>query len=66
MFRELAPLKTDPQCRNRNRYFHYHKDHGHDMSNCYELKDKIEELIQKGELRQYVCEPEAGASSKER
>ena len=66
MFGEPAPLKTDPQHRNRNRYCHYHKDHGHDTSDCYELKDKIEELIQKGELRQYVCEPEAGTSSKER
>ena len=66
VFGELTSLKTNPQHRNHNRYCHYHKDHGHDTSDCYELKDKIEELIQKGELRQYLCKPEAGTSNKER
>ena len=36
------------------------------MADCYELKDKIEELIQKRELRQYVRDSEIGTSSKER
>ena len=66
LFGEPSLLRTDPQRHNRSRYCHYHRDHGHDTSDCYELKDKIEELIQKGELRQYVHEAEAGTSTKER
>ena len=31
-------LKGDPNKRSRDKYYHFHCDHGHDMSECYDLK----------------------------
>lgn len=35
----------------------YKWDHGHDADDCIELKDKIENLIYRGQLRQFVVCP---------
>ena len=34
----LEKMKRDPNKRNRNKYCHFHKDHGHDMDDCFGLK----------------------------
>ena len=31
-------LKGDPNKRSRDKYYHFHHDHGHDTTNCYNLK----------------------------
>ena len=31
-------LKNDPSKRSRNKYCRFHRDHGHDMADCYDLK----------------------------
>ena len=31
-------LKSDPTKRSRNKYYRFHRDHGHDTANCYDLK----------------------------
>ena len=31
-------MKGDPNKRNRNKYYHFHKDHGHDTGKCFDLK----------------------------
>ena len=31
-------LKGDPSKRPRDKYCHFHRDHGHDTANCYDLK----------------------------
>ncbi|GAV78967.1 hypothetical protein CFOL_v3_22432, partial [Cephalotus follicularis] len=36
------------------KYCRYHRDHGHDTEKCRQLKNQIEDLIQKGHLRKYV------------
>ena len=38
-------LKGDPSKRSRDKYLCFHQDHGHDMFECYELKQQIEAFI---------------------
>ncbi|GFY93431.1 hypothetical protein Acr_08g0018270 [Actinidia rufa] len=48
-------IKTDPQKRNRNKYCEFHRDHGHNTENCFQLKEQIADLIKRGYLRKYVA-----------
>ena len=41
-------MKGDPNKRNKNKYFCFHRDHGHDTDECYDLKQQIENLIRQG------------------
>ena len=43
-----------PNVRDKNKYYCFHKDHGHYTEDCMDLKEQIEELIQKGKLQRYV------------
>ena len=47
-------LKSDPSKRSRNKYCHFHRDHGHDTANYYDLKQQIEALIREGRLQKFV------------
>ncbi|GFY98634.1 hypothetical protein Acr_13g0000350 [Actinidia rufa] len=47
-------IKTDPQKRNRNKYCEFHRDHGHNTEDCFQLKEQIADLIKRGYLRKYV------------
>ncbi|GFY91215.1 hypothetical protein Acr_07g0014110 [Actinidia rufa] len=38
-------IKTDPQKRNRNKYCEFHRDHGHNTEDCFQLKEQIIDLI---------------------
>ncbi|XP_030963820.1 uncharacterized protein LOC115984984 [Quercus lobata] len=40
--------------RNKNKYCRFHRDHGHDTDECYDLKQQIENLIRQGKLRHFV------------
>ncbi|XP_043705242.1 uncharacterized protein LOC122655065 [Telopea speciosissima] len=40
--------------RNKNKYCQFHQDHGHNIEDCRKLKDKIEALIQRDRLSQFV------------
>ena len=48
------PLHSSPNVRDKNKYCRFHKDHGHNTKDCRDLKEQIEELIQKGKLQNYV------------
>ena len=39
------PLHLSPHIRDKNKYYRFHKDHGHYMENCWDLKEQIEKLI---------------------
>jgi len=43
-------LKGDPNQRPRDKYCHFHCDHGHDIADCYYLKQQIKALIREGKL----------------
>ena len=48
------PLHSSPNIRDKNKYCCFHKDHGHYTEDCWDLKEQIKELIQKGKLQKYV------------
>ncbi|GAV80367.1 hypothetical protein CFOL_v3_23828 [Cephalotus follicularis] len=47
-------LRTPAKNRNVEKYYRYHRDHGHDTEECRQLKNQIEDLVRKGHLRKYV------------
>ena len=47
-------LKGDPNKRSRDKYCRFHRDHGHDTADCYDLKQQIETLIRQGKLQKFV------------
>ena len=47
-------LKGDPNKRSRDKYCRFHRDHGLDTANCYDLKQQIEALFRQGKLQKFV------------
>ncbi|XP_065622630.1 uncharacterized protein LOC136064614 [Quercus suber] len=47
-------MKEDPNKRNRNKYCRFHRDHGHDTDECFDLKQQVENLIRQGKLRNFL------------
>ncbi|XP_030949376.1 uncharacterized protein LOC115973260 [Quercus lobata] len=47
-------MKGDPNKRNRNKYCRFHRDHGHDTDEYFDLKQQIENLIRQGKLRSFL------------
>ena len=52
-------LKGNPNKRFRDKYCCFHCDHGHDTTNCYDLKQQIEALIRQGKLQRFVSKEKA-------
>ena len=50
----LEKMKGDPNKRNRNKYCRFHRDHGHDTDECFDLKQKIGNLIRQRKLRNFL------------
>ena len=47
-------LKGDPNRRSKDKYCRFHRDHGHDTADCYDLKQQIEAFIKQGKLQRFV------------
>ena len=47
-------LKGDPNKRSKDKYCRFHRDHGHDIADCYDLKQQIEALTKQGKLQKFV------------
>ena len=47
-------MKGDLNKRNRNKYCRFHRDHGYDIDDCFDLKQQIENLIRQGKLRNFL------------
>ena len=48
------PLSSSSKKRDLKKYCRFHKDHGHYTNECRDLKEQIEELVQKGKLQKFV------------
>ncbi|XP_052172249.1 uncharacterized protein LOC127788175 [Diospyros lotus] len=48
------PMRAPCNKRNRNKYCRFHRDHGHDTKECHQLKEEIQQLINRGFLRGFV------------
>ena len=46
-------MKGDPNRRSKD-YCRFHRDHDHDTTDCYDLKQQIEALIKQGNLQRFV------------
>ena len=56
------PLHSSPNVRDKKKYCRFHKDHGHYIEDCKDLKEQIEELIQKGKLQRFMKKREHSRS----
>nr|POF03053.1 hypothetical protein CFP56_70075 [Quercus suber] len=48
------PLSLSSKWRDIKKYYSFHKDHGHYTDEYRDLKEQIEELIQRGKLQKFV------------
>ena len=58
-------LKSDLSKRSRDKYCRFHCDHGHDMADCYDLKQQIEALIRQGKLQKFVTKERVDTNPQE-
>ncbi|XP_059659077.1 uncharacterized protein LOC132305453 [Cornus florida] len=56
-------LKADPIKRSLSKYCRFHRDHGHNTEDCFDLKNQIENLVRKGHLRKFTTENGKGGSN---
>ena len=47
-------MKSDPTTRDNSKYCEFHRDYGHRMDDCIQLKREIEYLIRRGYLRRFI------------
>ena len=58
-------LKSDPSKRSRDKYCHFHRDHGHDTADCYDLKQQIKAFIRQGKLQKFVSKERVDTNPQE-
>ena len=47
-------LLTNLDRRAKDKYCRFHRDHGHNTEDCYDLKRQIEELIKQEKLQRFI------------
>lgn len=49
-------IHAPPKKRSRDKYYRFHRDHGHDTNDYFDLNEQIVALIQRGRLQRFVIE----------
>ncbi|XP_052176698.1 uncharacterized protein LOC127791001 [Diospyros lotus] len=52
--RRPPPLRSPPNTQSKRKYCRFHRDHGHVTEDCIQLKEEIQELINRGYLRDFA------------
>ncbi|KAL0458400.1 UNVERIFIED_CONTAM: hypothetical protein Slati_0467200 [Sesamum latifolium] len=53
LVRRPPPMQDNLKRMKSEQFCHFHEDRGHDTEDCYNLKDEIERLVQKGHFREF-------------
>ena len=48
-------MRSNSAKRDNTKYYEFHRDHGHRIDDCIQLKKEIEYLIRRGHLRRYMA-----------
>ncbi|XP_010258706.1 PREDICTED: uncharacterized protein LOC104598369 [Nelumbo nucifera] len=59
-------MKTQSNKRNRDKYYEFHKGHGHDTKKCFYLRNNIEDLIRRGYISDFIDRSEKLAQEERR
>ena len=54
-FLRLSQMKTDQAKKDSTKYCEFHRDHGHQIDDCIQLRKEIEYLIRRGHLCCFVA-----------
>lgn len=54
----VAQMRTSATKHNKDKYYRFHKDHDHDTKEPRQLKYEIENLIERGYLKQILKIPQ--------
>lgn len=49
-------IRAPPEKRSLDKYYRFHRDHGHDINDYFDLKEQIKALIQHGQLQRFIVE----------
>ncbi|GJR43955.1 reverse transcriptase domain-containing protein [Tanacetum coccineum] len=54
MFEQPPQMFRNRRSRDMTKYCHFHEDHGHDINDCRQLRNQIEEAVKSGQLSHLV------------
>ncbi|KAL0462362.1 UNVERIFIED_CONTAM: hypothetical protein Slati_0123800 [Sesamum latifolium] len=54
LVRRPPPMQDNPKRMKSEQFCRFHEDRGHDTEDCYNLRDEIERLVQKGHFREFL------------
>ncbi|RWW44176.1 hypothetical protein BHE74_00050097 [Ensete ventricosum] len=50
-------MRSRAEDRDSRHYCRFHRDYGHDIEECYDLKNQIEDLMHRSHLDRYIMKP---------
>lgn len=57
LLKDLLLMKTPLEIRDKSKYYFFHDYYDHNMKECRDLKEQIEEFIHRGHLGRFIWKP---------